>query len=301
MPKFSIIIPTHNRPNLLARAIGSVLNQKCPDWEIIVVDDGSVPSAETERPELFADERISYYWQEASGPGAARKRGLNISTAPWLCFLDDDDYYLPDHLSVLEAAVESLTDWRVLVATGMITQKPDGNMVRDPTFATTDRPLPEYWRRPVSLLPFAISRQLIVRVPVPMIPSPIEDFEWLCLLLSSSSLLQLPAYTVVYVEHEVNRTNTLIDPNNLDQRLAVISRLINHTVIRQQVPLFSINKMQTHQCWHHARQCLKAQEFKSAGDAFLRGFKTFTIYNLAELAYTVLCGLRALKIRRSPR
>ncbi|WP_432560142.1 glycosyltransferase family 2 protein [Granulicoccus sp. GXG6511] len=93
-PSFSVIIPTHNRAEMLAEAIQSVRSQTDPDWELIVVDDGS--------PTLQAvpdDYRIRLMRVEVSqGPAAARNLGLETARGRWVAFLDDDDAWAPTRL-----------------------------------------------------------------------------------------------------------------------------------------------------------------------------------------------------------
>lgn len=94
-PTFSVIIPTHNRAHLLPRAIRSVLAQTLPDFELIIVDDGSTD----ETPaivEEFDDPRIRYVRRSsASGVSAARNCGIRQSRGEFVAFLDDDDEYAP--------------------------------------------------------------------------------------------------------------------------------------------------------------------------------------------------------------
>ena len=91
----SVIIPTVNRPQLVLRAIRSVLAQTLAPLEIIVVIDG--PDPVTARAlQCFAGHRVwTMQLQQRSGPGAARNRGAASASGTWLAFLDDDDEWLP--------------------------------------------------------------------------------------------------------------------------------------------------------------------------------------------------------------
>ena len=98
MPKVSVIIPTHNRPEFLRLAIISVLNQTFQDFEILVVDDASTDDTHSVVAS-FTDRRLKYICQEVNkGPAASRNTGLNFSTSDYIAFLDDDDEWLPDKL-----------------------------------------------------------------------------------------------------------------------------------------------------------------------------------------------------------
>ena len=99
MPSVSVIIPTFNRSRWLIRALRSVLKQTFRDYEVIVVDDGS--SDDTYQALTSYMPMIRYVHQEVNrGVSAARNSGIRRAAAPWIAFLDSDDYWLEDKLSV---------------------------------------------------------------------------------------------------------------------------------------------------------------------------------------------------------
>ena len=95
--KFSIIIPTYNRADFLPKAIESVLAQTYTNWELIVVDDGSTDNTR-EVISKYSDERITYIYQENSERSAARNNGIEHAKGEYVCFLDSDNYMLPNRL-----------------------------------------------------------------------------------------------------------------------------------------------------------------------------------------------------------
>jgi glycosyltransferase involved in cell wall biosynthesis len=99
-PRCSVVLPTYNRAKTLPRAIASVLAQGEPDFELIIVDDGSTDQT----PALvaaFDDPRIRFARSERNrGPSAARNVGIEMASAPALAFLDSDDVYCPNRLSL---------------------------------------------------------------------------------------------------------------------------------------------------------------------------------------------------------
>jgi glycosyltransferase involved in cell wall biosynthesis len=96
-PKVSVIIPTYNRAQFIARALKSVFDQTFQDFEIIVVDDGSTD--QTRGVLAFFEDRIRYVYQENSGVSIARNRGIQEARAEYIAFLDSDDYWSPDKLA----------------------------------------------------------------------------------------------------------------------------------------------------------------------------------------------------------
>lgn len=98
MPKVSVIIPTHNRSELLRVAIQSVLNQTFEDFEIVVVDDASNDDTE-DVVKGIGDNRIEYIRHETNrGEGGTRNTGVKNSKGEYIAFLDDDDEWLPAKL-----------------------------------------------------------------------------------------------------------------------------------------------------------------------------------------------------------
>lgn len=97
MTEVSVIIPTYNRAAKVTRAISSVLDQTFNDFELIVVDDGSVDDT-NETLAGFHDRIIVIRHEKNLGVSAARNSGIKVSQSPLIAFLDSDDYWLPGKL-----------------------------------------------------------------------------------------------------------------------------------------------------------------------------------------------------------
>jgi glycosyltransferase involved in cell wall biosynthesis len=100
----SIIIPTYNRAHLVAEAIESALDQTNSDFELIVVDDGSTDNTE-EIVRSFRDDRLKYVKQSNQGVSAARNTGIATAKGEFIAFLDHDDLFLPEKVSVQLARI----------------------------------------------------------------------------------------------------------------------------------------------------------------------------------------------------
>jgi len=94
-PRVSVVVPTHNRPQLLAEALASLVAQTFTNWEAIVVDDASTPPV----PGDLGDARIRVVRVDPGRGGAAAKdRGIQDARCEVVAYLDDDDVYAPTYL-----------------------------------------------------------------------------------------------------------------------------------------------------------------------------------------------------------
>src|SRR5574344_185554 len=104
----SIIIPVYNAERFLKECFDSILAQTYDNYEIIVVDDGSVDTSiqiEEEYSKKVAGFRIIK--QANSGQGVARNRGLDIARGEYIAFIDSDDAMKPDFLKEAVAKIEA--------------------------------------------------------------------------------------------------------------------------------------------------------------------------------------------------
>ena len=97
-PRISVIIPTYNRAWTLKEAVDSVLAQDYKNYELIVVDDGSTDETRSVLDYCFNE--ITYIYQPNKGVSSARNTGIQIASGELIAFLDSDDLWLPQKLSV---------------------------------------------------------------------------------------------------------------------------------------------------------------------------------------------------------
>ncbi|WP_422360247.1 glycosyltransferase family 2 protein [Reichenbachiella sp.] len=113
MKKVSVVIPTHNRPDLLKTAVDSVLKQGMKELEVIIIDDYSEEKYLSGLERLArGDDQINVVRNNKNlGAAASRNKGLELATGEFVLFLDDDDILLPGMLSKsLDALSESRLD-----------------------------------------------------------------------------------------------------------------------------------------------------------------------------------------------
>jgi glycosyltransferase involved in cell wall biosynthesis len=188
-PQFSVVLPTHNRPALLAEAVASVLAQSVSDFELLVVDDGSEPPAV-----VAADDRIRLLrFEENRGPAAARNAGIDAARGTYLAFLDDDDLFTPDRLAV---ALEGLRTAPIAVCWSRFHDRPPGRNRRltgDVADSILDGPTP-------NLGATAIGRDLAPRFDERWYA--VEDVDWWLRVAEVGEVATVPGVFHLIRRHE---------------------------------------------------------------------------------------------------
>ncbi len=101
-PLVSVIMPAYNSAGFISEAIGSVLQQTYPHWELIVIDDASTDTTVSIVDFLVEkDPRISLIKNNKNeGPGSSRNAGIQAAKGDFIAFLDSDDLWLPEKLEI---------------------------------------------------------------------------------------------------------------------------------------------------------------------------------------------------------
>ena len=133
-PLISVVIPTFNRKQQVQAAVQSVLAQTYPEFEVIVVDDGSTDGTSQALETLISQEgrngsRVRYFFRPNQGQSTARNKGIEKARGELVAFLDSDDIWLPEKLEWQVRALEQfqdkccacITDARLVDSLGMDT------------------------------------------------------------------------------------------------------------------------------------------------------------------------------------
>ena len=118
-PRFSIIVPLYNKAPYVRKALDSIVSQTFKDWELIIVDDGSTDGSAAICEEYLSTlytihrtplENIRIISQPNSGVAKARNVGVENSSAPFVCFLDADDWWEPNFLEEMDKLIKEYPD-----------------------------------------------------------------------------------------------------------------------------------------------------------------------------------------------
>lgn len=188
---------------MIGQAIKSVLAQIYSNWELIIINDGSTDNTEEMvRNYQINEVRIKYYYQENKGRSAARNIGIELSSGEYLCFLDDDDYYLPDFLKVFNEEINLQSCRNEILFCDYFEEK-DGKYFN---FAINKKkylksPIKYLFKNSNNLMPFMIPFQLINSEKFDTRFEIGEDFHILIRLLFKSKVHYLPQKLCVYKIH----------------------------------------------------------------------------------------------------
>lgn len=141
-PAFSVVMAAYNSALTIGEAIESVRCQTRPDWELVVVDDGSRDETAAVAEE-FGDPRVRVVRTAGNqGPAAARNRGIALAEAPLVCTLDSDDLWLPHYLDTMARALDSNPEAAVACTDAWVLDQTTGRVRKKSAMAFLDPPDP---------------------------------------------------------------------------------------------------------------------------------------------------------------
>jgi glycosyltransferase involved in cell wall biosynthesis len=115
LPVISVIIPVYNRFEMAKEAVSSVIGQTYRNFEIIIVDDGSIDMTPVIPTYFRDDERVRYIKINHSGmPGLVRNMGVKISKGKYLAFLDSDDLWMESKLEKQIRYLENNPEYKIV-------------------------------------------------------------------------------------------------------------------------------------------------------------------------------------------
>jgi len=212
----SAVIPTRGRPELLLRAVRSVLEQSLREIEAVVVIDGEDPATE-HAVRLLAreDSRVRVVALQASiGGSAARNRGVAEAAGEWIAFLDDDDEWMSEKLEAQLDAVTKSTAPVVIGTCKIIARTPGNDYVWPRRMPEPDEKICEYLlaRRTLSrgegsiqTSTFFVRRTLMLAQPFKTGQLKHQDTEWLLrvgLLPGAKAVFVNEVQAIHYIEEE---------------------------------------------------------------------------------------------------
>lgn len=175
IPLVSILILTYNRGHYIGEAITSVLAQTYPNFELIIIDDGSTDNT-TQIISSFTDKRIKHIKHEKNaGLFARRKESLSYVTGKYVAVLDSDDLWLDKNKLALQVTTMENDQSLVVVGTQTKLIDKDGKILKDYFSATADK---------------KIRRQLLAQ----------NQFTHSAVLLRSSALIKTEGYQPTLAE-----------------------------------------------------------------------------------------------------
>lgn len=110
MLSFSVIMPLYNKAPYVRKAVESVVGQTYTDWEMIIVDNGSTDGSSEIVSTIHGPRIRMVRLDENIGPGAARNKGVELTSAPYITFLDADDWWEPTFLEEMKGLIERHPD-----------------------------------------------------------------------------------------------------------------------------------------------------------------------------------------------
>lgn len=227
-PYFSVIVPTKNRPVLLTRAIESVLSQTFKDFELIIINDHSDYDVEQE-VKLMDDDRIKVVHPEGEERSAARNKGIDVATGKYICFLDDDDEYLPNYLFDFYSFYENNNRQDCILRTGFQRIR-DNKILKAPNYepGKNVHPVHFFAGNMCGVWSLCIPRDYLDEDRFPVDFPHWQDTHLILRLLAKHPFFQLDSYNYNYHIHLQMGSSMAMKPENVDQRLQLNLDAVNH-------------------------------------------------------------------------
>lgn len=231
-PFFSIVIPTYNRGYLIANTLSSVITQSYTNWELILIDDGSTDNTK-EVVLKFNDSRIKYNWQTNTERSKARNNGINLSSGEFICFLDSDDLWRPNHLQVLKQCIDMNGLKPALYFTGMTWNFKDHK--QDVIFPspTEKNPVEYVITNQIAPSTVCVHQSILKKETFNPALRINEDVELFARIAADYPIIQIQDVTVDFIIH--NQNTKALEKNLILPQIEALNQIFSNPVLKHKI------------------------------------------------------------------
>jgi len=227
---FTVITPTFNRPDLLNRAVESVLNQEFKDFEYLIVNNYSLSIVNK-----WNDSRIRILDELKPGANNARNQGINQARGKFICFLDDDDEYYSNHLLEMHRLIISQNEKVALYRTLTKIESEQGEIKIQPYnikpihYSNLDHIYTTLIVMNCVCCHHKILHKLTFKSSIPIA----QDYHLWTRIVSEFPLIESPEVTTIY--HQTPNSTSSTSLSNYFKYIEVFSNLFQDKLIQNQL------------------------------------------------------------------
>ena len=241
-PFFSVVISTKNRATLVVKAVQSILNQSFQDFEILIVDNASTDNTEEVLVQL-QESRLHYFKNEIDKERCfARNRGVKNAKGTYICFLDSDDEYLPNHLQVIYDKIQESNLKKALFFTSAYETYNFENLQERICPNLEDFELFEY----ILTYTFNPARVAVHHSVLnefqfdEQIPG-LEDLDLWLRIATKYPIIQIPKRTIIYQLHD--ESYSIAAPNRFKRELSLFNYVFRKKNLKDFLPIQSKRRL----------------------------------------------------------
>jgi glycosyltransferase involved in cell wall biosynthesis len=200
-PKISVLMPVYNGEDYLKEAIDSILNQTLPDFEFIIVNDGSTDRTD-DIVKTYRDPRIRFVENEKNmGLIRSLNKGLELAEGAYIARMDSDDISLPERLSIQASFLDTHPEVGVCGTWAKIIDE-KGNVTGALKPLSGDAVRKLFWRPSSVLHPTCMIRAKLLKDHRYSLDYPhAEDYELWLRLYSKTDFYNLDRFLLLYRVH----------------------------------------------------------------------------------------------------
>lgn len=261
---FSVIIPLYNRETKIQKAIESILNQEFQDFEIIVIDDCSTDRS-YEVVLSIQDERIRLIKNKSNLERClTRNEGIQQAKGKYICFLDSDDYHLPNHLRLLHNEIVKHSEPKAFFFTNSWNETEDGIRSERTCPSIEGIDLYTYFLKfTVNPQRWAVEKSLAQEILFDPNILICEDMDFcLRVIKKGYTVFQVNERTTVYVA--ALDSFTYGDFQKWEKELFYLKRIFEKKMFSSVLPKLEMKRLISMCYFHIARKNMQNENFKSA-------------------------------------
>jgi len=271
-PFFSIIIPVYNRARRLPYVLESLKKQTFQDFETIIVDDASTDDSYQVALDFDLQNKIVLRNEKNSERCVTRNKGIDVAHGEYICFLDSDDYHLPNHLQVLHDYIVEKDCPKGFFFTNAWdeTENRERTLRCCPTFSEYN-PFVYFLRYTVNPQRWAIHRSILQNLQFDENVVIAEDMDLsLRIVAEKIPVYQIEQPTTIYVAALDSFTHG--DSCKAEKELFYFKRIFSKKELKPFLPRKEINRLLS-QCYFHIME--KAFVSQQRWQTIVNGLKSF--------------------------